>query len=327
MTRSRDAHPVTESPPPAESTRSPLRRWLMALTAVSLLVAIGVHALRNPEEVAQFRRLSTPVLIGAVLSQTLVQIFMNGALLVPLQRHLSGLGFWEFLLVRTGGLVASSVVPVAGGIAVRLAYLRRRGLTYSDFTWATIVANVFALVAAAVLAVVASGVMWWRIGQPPLLVFGLAGAIAAGAGAAVFLTGAIPKLASRGRLGKRAWVEALSEHSLDRATAAGVVGYSLLRHVFNFVTFGLLYGAITGSADSFITGGLVYALTSPVRMVNITPGNVGVNEWVVAIVGGALAFDVTVGLIVAIVFRGVTVVAQGIAGLVAWAWVEIAGDA
>ncbi len=299
----------------------------MALTAVSLIVAIGGHAYRNPEEVAQFRRLSPLVLFGAVVSQTLVQLFMNWALLIPLRRHLRHLGFWEFLLVRSGGLVASSVVPVAGGMAVRLAYLRRRGLTYSDFLWATIVANVFALVAAALLALAASALMWWLIGRPPLLVFGLAAVIAIGAAAAVFLTGAIPRLAARGLLGQRAWVEALSAHSLDHSTALGVVGSSLLRHLMNFVTFGLLYGAITRSPQSVLTGGLVYALTSPVRMVNITPGNVGVNEWVVAVVGGALAFDVTVGLIVAIVFRGVSMVAQGLAGLVAWVWVEVAGDA
>lgn len=299
----------------------------MALTAVSLLVAIGAHAYRNPEEVAQFRRLSPLILLAAVVSQTFVQIFMNWALLIPLRRHIRTLGFWEFLLVRSGGLIASSVVPVAGGMAVRLAYLRRRGLTYSDFLWATIVANVFALVAAAILAVAASAVMWWLLGQPPLLVLGLGALIALGAAAAVLLTGAIPRLAARGLLGRRAWVEALSEHSLDRATAAGVTGSSLLRHLFNFATFGLLYGAITGSPQSVLTGGLVYALTSPVRMVNFTPGNVGVNEWVVAVVGGALSFDVTVGLIVAIVFRGVSVVAQGLAGLIAWAWVELAGDA
>lgn len=299
----------------------------MALTAVSLIVAIGVHAYRNPDEVAQFRRLSPLVLVAAVVSQTLVQLFMNWALLIPLRRHLHTLGFWEFLLVRSGGLVASSVVPVAGGMAVRLAYLRRRGVTYSDFLWATIVANVFALAAAAILALAASAVMWWVLGQLPLLVFGLASVIALAAAAAVLITGAIPRLAANGRLGRRAWVEALAEHALDRSTALGVVGSSLLRHFFNFVTFGLLYGAITRSPQSVLTGGLVYALTSPVRMVNITPGNVGVNEWVVAIVGGALAFDVTVGLVVAIVFRGVSVVAQGLAGLVAWAWVEVAGDA
>lgn len=294
---------------------------------MSLLLAIGAHACRNPEEVAQFRRLSPLILLAAVISQTFVQIFMNWALLLPLRRHIRTLGFWEFLLVRSGGLVASSVVPVAGGMAVRLAYLRRRGLTYSDFLWATIVANVFALVAAAILAVAASAVMWWLRGQPPLLVLGLGGLIALGAAAAVLLTGAIPRLAARGFLGRRPWVEALSGHSLDRSTAMGVISSSLVRHLMNFVTFGILYGAITRSPQSVLTGGLVYALTSPVRMVNITPGNVGVNEWAVAAVGGALSFDVTVGLIVAIVFRGVSVAAQGLTALIAWAWVEMAGDA
>ena len=63
------------------------------------------------------------------------------------------LGFWELYLVRTGGFLVGSLVPVAGGLAVRLAYLRTRGLTYLDFTWATLLSNVLALGAAAVLAV------------------------------------------------------------------------------------------------------------------------------------------------------------------------------
>jgi hypothetical protein len=323
MRRPRQAAPVTESLQPSEPKRSSARRWLTALTAVALIAAIAVHVLRNPDEIAQFRRLSVPILVAAVLSQTLVQIFMNGALLVPLQRHIRDLGFWEFLLVRSGGLVASSVVPVAGGIAVRLAYLRRRGLTYADFAWATLVANVLTLVGAAILAVVATGMMWSAVGRPPALVFGLAAAITVASASAVILTRALPQLAARGILGRWSWLETLAGYSIDRPTALAVVGYSILRHGFNFLTFGLLYGAVTRSPASMVTGGLVYALTSPVRMVNITPGNVGVNEWVVAIVGSALSFDVTIGLIVAIVFRGATVIAQGLSGLIAWACVEL----
>jgi hypothetical protein len=55
-------------------------------------------------------------------------------------------------------------------------------------------------------------------------------------------------------------------------------------------------------------------------MVNVTPANLGVNEWVVAIAGKALAFDVATGLVVALLFRGIAFVAQGLGVLTGWAW-------
>ena len=102
-----------------------------------------------------------------------------------------------------------------------------------------------------------------------------------------------------------------------------VSALSFTRHCFSFLTFGLLYQALSQAPGGFLTGGLVYAITSPVRMVVITPGNLGVNEWVVAIMGKALAFDVTTGLIVALVYRGLTLGAQGLGVLLAWAWLGL----
>jgi hypothetical protein len=55
-------------------------------------------------------------------------------------------------------------------------------------------------------------------------------------------------------------------------------------------------------------------------MVSITPGNLGITEWVVALVGRALAFDLAIGLIVALGFRGVSLVGQGLGVLFGSAW-------
>lgn len=298
----------------------------MTVALVALLAGMVAHVAANPEEVSAFRRLSVPVLLATVASQFLVQVFMNGALLVPLQRHVPGLGFWEFFMVRTGGLVAGFMVPVAGGIAVRLAYLRRKGVTYADFTWATIVSNVLALVAAAALAVAATALLWAVVGTPDWLVSALSGSMLAASIAAWFVLRALPRLAALPAAARWSWLTAMQGFTLDGRTAAGVFAYSVLRHVFNFLSFGLLYGGLSGRAMDFLTGGLVYALTSPIRMVNLTPGNLGVNEWVVAIVGKALAFDVTTGLIVALVFRGVTLVAQALGAVVAWGWITARGE-
>jgi hypothetical protein len=106
-----------------------------------------------------------------------------------------------------------------------------------------------------------------------------------------------------------------------------VFGISLLRHALNFVTFGLLYHALSREPSTFLAGGLVYALTSPVRMVNLTPSNLGVTEWFVALVGRLVAFDVTIGLIVSLAFRGVALIAQILGALFGSAWLALRSKA
>jgi hypothetical protein len=55
-------------------------------------------------------------------------------------------------------------------------------------------------------------------------------------------------------------------------------------------------------------------------MVNFTPANLGITEWFVALAGKALVFDVATGLIVALAFRGLGVVAQALGALFASVW-------
>ena len=279
---------------------------------MALLVAMAVHVSRTHEEFAYFRGLSIQVLIVTCLLQFVSQLFLNGSLLLPLQTCVKGLGFWELYLVRTGGFLVGSFVPVAGGLAVRLAYLRERGLSYLDFTWATLFSNVLALGAAALLAVAATGVLWLTAGPPPPAVLGVSGAVLAISLAAAAAFEYLPRLTRHPRLRKWHWLSDISSLKASRPLAVRVFGYSLARHVLNFVTFGLLYRSLSGTADAFLAGGLVYALTSPVRMVNVTPGNLGVTEWFVALVGRMVAFDLATGLIVSLAFRGVALVAQGL---------------
>jgi hypothetical protein len=105
-----------------------------------------------------------------------------------------------------------------------------------------------------------------------------------------------------------------------------VLAFSFVRHCCNFLTFGLLYQSVSRAPSEFLTGGLVYAITSPIRIVAITPGNLGVNEWVVAMVGKVLSFDLTTGLIVALVFRGMSVASQGLGVLLGGAWLALWGE-
>ena len=283
---------------------------------------MAVYFLARREEVAYFRRLSLAVVLLTLLFQFVSQLLWNGAMLLPLRTYMK-LGYWELFVVRAGGLLASYGVPVAGNIGVRLAYLRRRGLDYSQFAWATITSNILGLAGAAALGLIALGLLWIRAGSVPVPIVALSAAVSMLALGGLAALGFLPRLAGHTRFQRWPWVSRMSGHEINRRTIVSVVVFSFGRHGFNFLSFGLLYQALLQAPGQFLNGGLVYAITTPIRIVSITPGNLGINEWVTAAVGMMLSFDVTTGLIVALVFRVLSFAAQALGGLSAAAWLAL----
>jgi uncharacterized membrane protein YbhN (UPF0104 family) len=299
------------------------RRSLVVL--VLLLTSITAYLITRSEAVAGLQRLSPRVLLTGLFWQLLAQLLWNGAMLVPLRTSLEKLGYWELSTVRSGGLLAGYVVPLAGSVAVRLTYLRRRGVSYPDFAWATAVSNLLALFSTAVLACCAVAALWIITGEMPAPVLGLAGGILALGIGALLGVRWLPRLAGHRWLRRWAWTARISRLRASRETVLAVTALSFGRHLFNFLTFGFLYQTLAPVPGHALSGGLVYAITSPVRIAAITPGNLGVTEWVVAVVGRLLAFDLTTGLLVGLVFRGLSLAAQGLGGLMAAAWLTFGG--
>ena len=277
---------------------------------VVLLTGMAVYVWRSGEELSSLRRLSVTVLLATCVAQFLSQLALNASMLLPLQACVAGLGFWELYLVRSGGSVVGSLVPLAGGVAVRLAYLRSRGVTYVDFAWATLLSNVVALAAGACVAAAATGVLWTLAGRPPVGVLGAVAAVLALSAGAVATLLVMPQLQRYPRLRRWKWLGAMAGSRAEAGLTFRVFVLSLARHLLNFVTFGLLMASLSGVRQDFLTGGLVYALTSPVRMVNVTPANLGVAEWVTALAGGLLAYNLATGLLAALAFRGIGLLAQ-----------------
>lgn len=315
---------MTQTARPIEAGRWTARSWLATAVVLALLAAMAVHLARTRDELAAIGRLSLATIAVTCLLQLLAQLLLNASMLLPLRTLVKDLGFWELYLVRTGGFIVGSVVPVAGGVAVRLAYLRRRGVSYADFAWATLLSNLLALAAAGLLAVALLGLSWGALGRPPAAILAVtAGVFVLGAaGIAVFES--IPRLTKFVRLRRWPWLAEMPGLASTPGMAAGVFLHALGRHGLNFITFGLLAQSLTRAPGDFLNGGLLYALTSPVRMVNITPSNLGITEWVVALVGKALAFDLTTGLIAALAFRGVSLAALAVGMVIGSAWVALA---
>jgi len=302
------------------------RRRLMTAVAILLLAAMAAYIVARRGELGYLQRLSINVLLATLACQLLAHLMWNQAMLVPLRQHVR-LGYWELFAVRSGGLLASYVVPVAGNVGVRLAYLRRRGLRYPDFVWATTVSSVLGLLAAAMLGMLALGALWAVAGPPPPLVAGLAAAVLTLGLAGVASLRWLPAFAGHPRFRSQRWVAVVSRHEMTLRVVAQVLAASIGRHLFSFISFGLLYQELAGGRTQFLTGGLVYAITSPMRIVMVTPGNLGIIEWIVGAVGTLLAFDLTTGLVVALVFRAMSLAGQGVGLLMGAALVGVRGSA
>jgi hypothetical protein len=301
------------------------RRLILTAVAIALLAAVAAHLLSQRDELEYLQRLSAAVVLTTLLCQFVSQMLWNEAMRVPLRAYMA-LGFWELLLVRSGGFLVGTVVPVAGNVGVRMAYLKRRGLGYADFTWATVVSNVVALFAASVLGTIALGLVWIVAGAPPASVVGLTAAVVTAGVAGLVSLRAVPRLAAHPRVERWSWLAALARHRTDLRTVGWILALSAGRHACAFAAFGLLYQSLARTRGGFLTGGLVYAITSPIRIVSVTPGNLGITEWAVAAVGKLLSFDLTTGLIVALVFRGLSLAAQVLGVLLAGAWVGVRGE-
>ncbi len=305
-----------EFPIADQKVRHPARRWLIGAVGVALLAGVVAHVVTG-DDLSSLRRLSIPVLLTTLFLQVAAQMLFNSVIFVPLRTHLPQLNYWELFLVRTGGFFAGYVLPVAGGLAVRMAYLKRQGLTYQDFASATVLSNVTALVTIGMLTTTAVALLWILAGPPPAAVLGLTVAVLALAAASVFVFRWLPRVASHEWFDRWPWLASYTRYDADMGSWPRLLALSLARHTLNFITFGLLYFSLSGAPRGFLAGGLVYAITSPVRMIQITPGNLGVNEWIVGLVGRMVAFDVAVGLLVALVFRALGAAAQGVGVLIA----------
>lgn len=309
--------------PPATG-QSPRKRWVLSAVVIALVAAMAAQLFAKREELDQFLRLSPQILLLLLLLQLASQLLWNAATLVSLQDYVKTLGFWELFMLRMGGFIVGNVVPVAGNFALRMAYLKRQGLSYSDFTWSTILVNVLGLIIGTVLALPCLAVLIVVSGAPSLPVLFLTAGVLAGSIAVLAIARALPRIAEYPWLQQWARFPASGSFAASRRTIARTSGFSLVRHLFSLLVLGVLYQTLSGAPLGVLTGGLVYAITSPIRVVSITPGdNLGLNEWMIASVGRSLSFDVTTGLIVALVYRGVSIASQVVGVLLGGAWLAL----
>jgi uncharacterized protein (TIRG00374 family) len=284
-------------------------RTITVLSLIFLLLTvagIGLYLGHHPELFDHIRNVS----IGSGLLLFLMSVLMlaaNGLFLQIIAKKFNmSLAMKEWFGLAAVTAMVNYLSPFSGGLVARAAYLKHR----YEFPYAHFLAMVTAnyLIAFAVIGFTGSVTLLTLTGTgsdswPVLLLF-LATLLT------ILLVLFIPSRSIGGR------------HRLLRFVQQALVGLEVIRRdrallgklialtFFNVTVGALLFFAVfksVGFAIPFRTALLIYLLTSYTVLINVTPGNLGIQEVVTSLAAAILGAGADMGLLVSLIIRAVTI--------------------
>jgi uncharacterized membrane protein YbhN (UPF0104 family) len=283
-----------------------------AKTIISLVISfiaavgIGFYLKQNPELIVCMRGISFWSMI-VLFMVSVATIAANGLCLLIFARKFNiHLNWKEWFGLASVTSMGNYLTPFSGGLVARAAYLKHR----YDFPYTLFLAMLTAnyMISFAVISVTGSVTALTRIGigsfSWPVLLFFLATL------STILLVSFVPSMAA----GKK--------HRLLRLIQPALEGFGIIRQdralcgklialtLFNIAAGGLLYFmAFTaiGFSVPFTVSLLVYLLTSFTILINVTPGNIGVQEAAASFAAGILGAGADMGLLAALIVRAVTI--------------------
>jgi uncharacterized protein (TIRG00374 family) len=282
-------------------------KTIISLALFFILAAgIGFYLKHNPGQIGYVRDIS-PWSILLLFFVSVATLVANGLCLRIFTRKFSICLKWkEWFGLASVTAMGNYLTPFSGGLVARAAYLKHRyDFPYTHFL-AMLAANymvAFAVISVTgiitLLTLTGTGNFSWTV-----LLFFLATL------SAILLVSHMPSIAA----GKR--------HRLLHFIQTALEGFDIIRRdralwgklialtLFNIAAGGLLYFiAFTaiGFAVPFTVALLIYLLTSFTLLINVTPGNLGVQEAVASFASGILGAGADMGLLAALIVRAVTI--------------------
>ena len=301
----------TTAAPPLRSASRLLKaaKWFVL---VLLLGAFAAYLWANQSEFQRLLDLSGITLLEVVTGRAIAYLALIGATTYCLRRYAPNLNSLEFLAASSAGTILS--LPGAAQ-AAKSAYLKgRHGVELQRSLAISGVIVVVALSTASLTALI--GLAWLEThGNANLhLLWLLSACTLFGAGLILVFAGRLPKT---GRLQRFSYFpETWAQVVGDRWRMLTVAALLCVRSLSSFLAFGLLFAALASVPNGLVTGGVVDALTFALRLVMITPGNLGVYEWVVAILSSSVGSTLATGLACAAIYRAAGLLVTGSAGLI-----------
>jgi uncharacterized membrane protein YbhN (UPF0104 family) len=267
---------------------------------------IGFYLKHNPWLIDYIRNISSRSLI-ILFMVSIATVAANGLCLRIFATKFSiHLNWKEWFGLASVTAMGNYLTPFSGGLVARAAYLKRRyNFPYSHFL-AMLAANY--MIAFAVISVtgIITALTRTEIGSYSWLVllFFLATL------STILLVSYVPSIAA----GKK--------HRLLRLVQPALEGFDIIRRdralcgklialtLFNIAAGGLLYFmafSSIGLTVPFKVALLIYLLTSFTLLINITPGNLGVQEAAASLASAILGTGAEMGLYAALIVRTVAI--------------------
>jgi uncharacterized membrane protein YbhN (UPF0104 family) len=285
------------------------------MTVISLVVllgtvaGIGIYLGQHPELFGHIRSLS----IGSGLLLFLMSVLMlagNGLYLRVFAKKFNlDLQAKEWFGLAAVTALGNYLTPLSGGLVARAAYLKRR----HNFPYALFLSMLTAnyMIAFAVIGVTGIVTLLTLTGTErsswSVLLFFLATL------SMILLVLLVPSTSNGSRHRWLLFVNHAMEglHAIRRDGA--LLGKLIAMTFFN-ITVGalLLFVAFrsTGFSTPFSVALLIYLLTSYTVLINITPGNLGVQEVVTSLAAAILGAGAEAGLLASLVVRAVAILAS-----------------
>jgi len=279
-----------------DETPSRRRKWTAAARLGMLVAVLALIAWYVAVNAKSFRALGDVTwtsLAAALALDSLIYVYGAGAIVLTVHVFGTRPGAVETLLLSILTRFGNLLLPLRGGAAARAVYLNRtHGLTYSDFL-AGMSAMLLATVAVSLLCSL-GGLAWIGLATGktfPRVTWVLAAGLAAASLTAVLR----PRIGSGDAGGVRGRIQRLLDGyhlvSRHRPTLLGLLGIGGLQIVTMAWIYAVLLAAMGKPAGLGILI-VIVALGNICTVVQLTPGNVGVYEGVLAILGSMMGLAV-----------------------------------
>lgn len=269
---------------------------------------IGVYLKHNPDLIGHVRDIS-PWSLMLLILVSVASLAANGLYLRIFARKFNIRLKWkEWFGLASVTAMGNYLTPFSGGLVARAAYLKQR----YDFPYAHFLAMLAAnyLLAFAVISITGIIAVLTRTGTEshswPVLLFFLATL------STLLLVSSLPPMVA----GK--------QHRLLRLFQPALEGFDIIRRdrvlwgklialtFFNVAAGGLLFFVVftsIGFVVPFTVALLIYLLTSFTLLINITPGNLGVQEAAASLAAAVLGAGADAGLLASLIVRSVAILA------------------
>lgn len=272
--------------------------------AILLLVAAGLAVFLVSEKSLVIQLMQVDLVVVACLVILRFLFLVTNGLFLKTYSGRFGirLSVKEWLGLSIVTTMGNFVTPFSGGLMARAAYLKHRhGFSYADFT-TSLAANYL--------------VNFWVIGLTGIVVMLLLGNSFPGLWPLILFFAAVTAVTSLlavvpvGELrGEAPLIRNLNRVMQgwrmirkDRPFLERLVLYVIVNIALNGLSFYLAYVALGGDA-SFTASLVVSLLSSFSILINLTPGNLGIQEAVTSLSSALLGLGAGLGLLVAIIIR------------------------